>query len=335
MIFYGEKKSGTIIDFEADFNKYAKNWLKNNPVKVDSYEGAVSQTQLIYEDWVRTPMKELEGETPKEFFDQITDIDNLLDLVVEYGDLGEGKVPRVLLNRILAFGEEAVEPLIELAGDEELWMCDSRGSGRGSIVAVKLLGQLRSPKGIPVLVDIIDKREGMDIIGDTAIRALEAIGEEVIEPVLAALEKTKNESAVTSFASVLATVKGDERIFQVLTELFKKGGDGYELFGGLLVQYGDDRALPILQEALKDPGLSYLGFREIASAIEELGGTVEIQRDFSADPWFQMQQQFRNLAAHHEQITAMAKPVSTVKIGRNEACPCGSGKKYKKCCGRG
>ena len=27
------------------------------------------------------------------------------------------------------------------------------------------------------------------------------------------------------------------------------------------------------------------------------------------------------------------KPVSVVKIGRNDPCPCGSGKKYKKCCG--
>lgn len=25
---------------------------------------------------------------------------------------------------------------------------------------------------------------------------------------------------------------------------------------------------------------------------------------------------------------------STVKVGRNEKCPCGSGKKYKKCCGK-
>ncbi|HHL2060062.1 TPA: SEC-C metal-binding domain-containing protein, partial [Clostridium perfringens] len=23
-----------------------------------------------------------------------------------------------------------------------------------------------------------------------------------------------------------------------------------------------------------------------------------------------------------------------VKVGRNEPCPCGSGKKYKKCCGK-
>ena len=28
------------------------------------------------------------------------------------------------------------------------------------------------------------------------------------------------------------------------------------------------------------------------------------------------------------------QPVHVIKIGRNEPCPCGSGKKYKKCCGR-
>jgi len=27
------------------------------------------------------------------------------------------------------------------------------------------------------------------------------------------------------------------------------------------------------------------------------------------------------------------KPVMTDKIGRNDPCPCGSGKKFKKCCG--
>lgn len=30
----------------------------------------------------------------------------------------------------------------------------------------------------------------------------------------------------------------------------------------------------------------------------------------------------------------MNKPVSKKKIGRNDPCPCGSGKKYKQCCGR-
>lgn len=29
-----------------------------------------------------------------------------------------------------------------------------------------------------------------------------------------------------------------------------------------------------------------------------------------------------------------AKPLVSTKIGRNEPCPCGSGSKYKKCCGK-
>ncbi|MBQ1236828.1 MAG: SEC-C domain-containing protein, partial [Oscillospiraceae bacterium] len=28
------------------------------------------------------------------------------------------------------------------------------------------------------------------------------------------------------------------------------------------------------------------------------------------------------------------EPVRVKKVGRNDPCPCGSGKKYKHCCGR-
>jgi uncharacterized protein YecA (UPF0149 family) len=31
--------------------------------------------------------------------------------------------------------------------------------------------------------------------------------------------------------------------------------------------------------------------------------------------------------------TQAQKPVRVEKVGRNDQCPCGSGKKYKKCCG--
>ena len=40
------------------------------------------------------------------------------------------------------------------------------------------------------------------------------------------------------------------------------------------------------------------------------------------------------LAGNGSSGTANAQPVSKgVKVGRNEPCPCGSGKKYKRCCG--
>jgi preprotein translocase subunit SecA len=32
--------------------------------------------------------------------------------------------------------------------------------------------------------------------------------------------------------------------------------------------------------------------------------------------------------------SAPAAPAALKKIGRNDPCPCGSGKKYKKCCGK-
>ncbi len=48
--------------------------------------------------------------------------------------------------------------------------------------------------------------------------------------------------------------------------------------------------------------------------------------------------------AHRKQLpgeddTPLPPPVETIrgegeKVGRNDPCPCGSGKKYKQCCGR-
>ncbi|MBI5083521.1 MAG: SEC-C domain-containing protein [Acidobacteria bacterium] len=36
---------------------------------------------------------------------------------------------------------------------------------------------------------------------------------------------------------------------------------------------------------------------------------------------------------HQHGEAAAPAPVRSEKVGRNEPCPCGSGKKYKKCCG--
>jgi len=44
--------------------------------------------------------------------------------------------------------------------------------------------------------------------------------------------------------------------------------------------------------------------------------------------------QIRPTSARHVRQLAQQPLLATPKIGRNELCPCGSGKKYKKCCGR-
>jgi len=34
-----------------------------------------------------------------------------------------------------------------------------------------------------------------------------------------------------------------------------------------------------------------------------------------------------------EKMLNPAQPAASTKVGRNDPCPCGSGRKYKKCCG--
>jgi preprotein translocase subunit SecA len=49
----------------------------------------------------------------------------------------------------------------------------------------------------------------------------------------------------------------------------------------------------------------------------------------------QPQKMVFNLGEEYEQPAASHTPAKSGKnIGRNEPCPCGSGKKYKKCCGK-
>ena len=51
----------------------------------------------------------------------------------------------------------------------------------------------------------------------------------------------------------------------------------------------------------------------------------EIKRERVAEP----------VAVNHTDESLGAKPiVKKEKIGRNDLCPCGSGKKYKDCCGK-
>lgn len=64
---------------------------------------------------------------------------------------------------------------------------------------------------------------------------------------------------------------------------------------------------------------------------------------FSTPPNFEFGLQAISYAGYTFEIPALIKKQSTIsgtykrigpKIGRNDPCPCGSGKKYKKCCGR-
>jgi hypothetical protein len=60
------------------------------------------------------------------------------------------------------------------------------------------------------------------------------------------------------------------------------------------------------------------------------------ERDFAALPEDDGFEETVETARAPEPAFVLPVPIVNVspKIGRNDPCPCGSGKKYKKCCGR-
>ena len=42
----------------------------------------------------------------------------------------------------------------------------------------------------------------------------------------------------------------------------------------------------------------------------------------------------KNMVASFADQSVKKQPRKVVKVGRNDPCPCGSGKKFKQCCGR-
>jgi TPR repeat protein len=89
---------------------------------------------------------------------------------------------------------------------------------------------------------------------------------------------------------------------------------------GVIVERDDKKAEKLLREA---------------SELDSMEANLYYNMKFK-DFVGKMRETFENLKNNHKKAIEDAKPKpirAGEKIGRNEKCPCESGKKYKKCCG--
>lgn len=76
----------------------------------------------------------------------------------------------------------------------------------------------------------------------------------------------------------------------------------------------------------------YEMFEDLTSAIQEDTATLLLKAELKKIPVLKKEEK-RDFVTNQEGSTVMHRPVKK-KIGRNDQCPCGSGKKYKDCCGK-
>ncbi|MEI7455530.1 MAG: YchJ family metal-binding protein [Nitrosomonadales bacterium] len=103
-------------------------------------------------------------------------------------------------------------------------------------------------------------------------------------------------------------------------------------------EIGDDFNRAEAERTASD--VEWLGLAVLSSSETDDAGVVEFSIRFRRDG--QEFGQFERASFRREQgrwlyvsgqVGANPPPRQVVKIGRNDPCPCGSGKKYKKCCG--
>ena len=87
-----------------------------------------------------------------------------------------------------------------------------------------------------------------------------------------------------------------------------------------------------------DPVLEYKKegfemFEDLTASIQEDTITLLLKAELQKMP--QKQPENQNLATNQQSGPVVQKRVIKKEIGRNDPCPCGSGKKYKNCCGQG
>lgn len=98
-----------------------------------------------------------------------------------------------------------------------------------------------------------------------------------------------------------------------------------------------DRFLKIVKEALDNPEVENASFEELIKYYKEVKPDT---RNFSQIMMPYISKTMKEVEFIQEKETKAIldsynkaeKPEITEKIGRNDPCPCGSGKKYKKCC---
>lgn len=97
------------------------------------------------------------------------------------------------------------------------------------------------------------------------------------------------------------------------------------MLGPALVDFNKEQA------AVSAPHVKWLGLKVIQSKHDENRGTVEFIAQYSLLGTKETIYEISEF--HKENGKWFYFDGETPKIGRNDSCPCGSGKKFKKCCG--
>ncbi len=254
-----------MIDVDGLFETFFKKYLAENLGKMteDEIENHIPE---LYAAFGKTPNEKLGGKSPEEYFKAFSD-DELIDALTKSVKNG-GDVPSFLCDEIESRGgltDKLCELVLTCRDDELATYC------------VNILGKDVPGNYLEGFVDIIADDGAGESITESLTELLRDNGDKVKEKILSVYSDNKKSSKKGNFVEIMSRMSPDDRIFDILCEELKCDEKNLSLNAAYIARYGDDRALPVLEELIKKDGLNYYDFKELKNAIEELGGECNVK----------------------------------------------------------
>jgi hypothetical protein len=256
----------------------------------------------------------------------------------------------------LGIGREQVAELIRMATDQGLNSAPSDSALVWAPVhAWWALAQLRVEEAIVPLLGLLSRIDANndDWVGEEVPRVLAAIGPASLEPAAAYLADTSNDQwariAAAKTLGFLGKSHPETRgacVARLTERLAQYAGQSEILNAALISPLLDLRAVesaPLMEQAFTAGRVDESVNGDWEDAAIELGLQTRREHPRKPNKFTRLGEQLRTalgyrLDADGQLVPSVSteSPVATRterKTGRNEQCPCGSGRKFKKCCG--
>ncbi len=273
------------IDFAKEFKRHLQKWCEANNTINETAEDIIDKELEEYENWLKTPQPWLNGKTPDTYFDDIKDANKATLLLTQYIIKGMA-VPEPLENRIIEL-KETLYPAF-------LYVLQNFGQGVKKEISDKLkekiieyIAVMQKPHPYKLYINWINNAKKSGSLTEKAAEMLLNAADIEKENIIKAYLTAKNEYASDVFLDILSNCAGDVRIVKFTIEKFINSKDKKAFYANCLGKLGDGGAISYLYEAIGDKTLGYYDYTAIKYAIEELGGTVDNERDFTGDNDFE------------------------------------------------
>ena len=262
-----------LIDFECMFRDYLAEYHEKHEIAENVLEEIVPE---LYLRWLEKPLDDLDGKSPCGYFEEMSGPDLIL-LLGQYffSDL---QIPGALLNRIGDTKEEMFPYVHALLQNYE----GERGDEFRTIL-VQIIEEMEMPHPYEYYISVIAAAEAGSDFSEACVDALKCSGDTVRGKLMEAFEDAASEYAEDCFLDILADLPYDERVYTQVLDMFLCTEGKRAFYASCLGKLGNEKALPYLEETLKDEGLTYFEYISIKNALEELGGEVDLERDFVGD----------------------------------------------------